>query len=107
VPKDLVSGDDKIVLGTARNKAETDNGDDRTVAGGQIFKVSVILVVYAELLAKAHTRQKFILGPLEAMKRPLATGLVHFVCALLLASGLMNLQIVIRRQRILSLTGIG
>jgi len=42
VPKDLVSGDDKIVLGTARNKAETDNGDDRTVAGGQIFKVSVI-----------------------------------------------------------------
>jgi len=41
VPKDLVSGDDKIVLGAGRNKAETDNGDNRTVAGGQIIKVSV------------------------------------------------------------------
>jgi hypothetical protein len=34
-PKDLVSGNNKIILGAARNKAETDNGDDRTVAGGQ------------------------------------------------------------------------
>ena len=41
VPKDLVSGHDKIVLGASRNKAATDNGDDRIVAGGQIFKVSV------------------------------------------------------------------
>jgi hypothetical protein len=42
VPKDLVSGDDKIVLRAARNKAEPDNDDDCAVAGGQIFKVSVI-----------------------------------------------------------------
>ncbi|MCZ6450429.1 MAG: hypothetical protein O6918_06145 [Deltaproteobacteria bacterium] len=42
MPKDLVSGHDKIVLGAAGSKAETDHDDDRTVAGGQIFKVSVI-----------------------------------------------------------------
>ncbi len=42
VPKDLVSGHDKIVLGAAGSKAETDHDDDRTVTGRQTFKVSVI-----------------------------------------------------------------
>jgi hypothetical protein len=42
VTKDLVSGDEKIVLGATRNKAEPDNGNDRSVAGGKIFKVLVI-----------------------------------------------------------------
>jgi len=41
VAKDLVSGHDKIVL-AAGSEAETDHGDDRTVTGGQVFKVSVI-----------------------------------------------------------------
>ena len=41
VPQDLVSAHDKIVLGAARSKAETNHGHDRTVTGGQIFKVSV------------------------------------------------------------------